>query len=118
MKGWFLLPDNNNRILATPGEPAQTRSEFYTESFSEVLVKNIGSFVVCEFLIGNDGLVEKYGILFAAGNNFITLYDREYDNYTVCDFYALKFLTIYNSKVRPPYFVPRNQQQRPNGRMR
>ena len=88
------------------------REPFYN-SFSEVLAQSIGYFAVCEFLIGTGGLVEKYGILFAAGTNFVTLYNREDDSYTTCDLYSLKFVTFYNSRVQPPNFVPR---QRPAAR--
>ena len=99
--------------------PPQNAEEFYTESFTEVLVRSIGYFVVCEFLIGTGGLVEKSGILYAAGNNFITLYDRESDSYTICDFYALKFVTVYNSRVRPATFIPRQNARmaQNNGRV-
>ena len=66
--------------------PPQSAREYYnTESVSDVLARGIGYFVVCEFLIGSGGLVEKYGILFAAGVNFLTLYDRDNDSDTTCD---------------------------------
>ena len=111
------MPENTVRPPAPPTDAAQARADYYSQSFLEVLSKSIGNFVVCEFLIGSNSLVEKYGILTSAGNNYLTLYDREYDNTTVCDFYSLKFITIYNTKVRPPQFVPR-QQFRQSTRMR
>lgn len=104
--------------LSASTPPPQNAEEFYTESFSDVLVRSIGYFVVCEFLIGTGGLEEKSGILYAAGNNFITLYDRESDSYTICDFYAVKFVTVYNSRVRPAAFTPRSNARmaQSNGR--
>ena len=90
----------------------QTAQEAYYNSFAEVLTQSIGYFAVCEFLIGTGGLVEKYGILFAAGINFVTLYDQENDSYTTCDLYSLKFVTFYNSRVRPANFVPRQSNVR------
>lgn len=96
-----------------PAAVPENADEYYTESLSEVLVRSIGYFAVCEFLIGSGGLVEKYGVLFAAGNNFVTLYDRENDSYTTCDLYSLKFVTIYNSHVRPSWFTPRQGGRAP-----
>ncbi|MCI8649535.1 MAG: hypothetical protein HFG20_05400 [Anaerotruncus sp.] len=81
--------------------PPQTTSEFYAESFSEVLIKSIGYYVVCEFLIGTNSVTVKEGILYAAGMNFLTLQDPDSDRFTVCDLYSLKFVTVYNS--RPQY---------------
>lgn len=97
----------------------QNAEEYYYESFSEVLAQSIGYFADCEFLIGTGGLVEKYGILFAAGTNFVTLYDRDNDSYTTCDLYALKFVTFYNTHSRPSNFVPRQngRASQQNGNM-
>lgn len=93
----------------------QSAQEAFYNSFSEVLAQSIGYFAVCEFLIGTGGLVEKYGILFAAGTNFVTLYNHDEDSYTTCDLYSLKFVTFYNSRVQPPNFVPRQSGRSPQG---
>ena len=85
-------------------DPPQTTEQWYTESFADVLEKSIGYFVLCEFLIGNSNLVERAGILYAAGMNFVTLYEPENDRYMVCDIYSLKFVTIYNTRTRPRNF--------------
>ena len=79
----------------------ENTNEWYTESFAEVLEKSIGYLVTCEFLIGSNNLVERSGILYAAGMNFVTLQEPENDRYMVCDMYSLKFVTIYNSRTRP-----------------
>ena len=77
-----------------------TYNEFYRESFAHVLQESIGYYVVCEFLVGVE-IVRKSGILFAAGVNFLTLLDTRTEGYTICDFYSLKFATIYNRKTIP-----------------
>ena len=84
-----------------PVTQPDSTSEFYRESFAEVLVDNIGIYVTCEFLIGTGGLVDKSGILYAAGVNFVTLYDDEQDRYITCDLYSLKFVTFYGSRPTP-----------------
>ena len=51
----------------------------YLRQFVSVLTENLGYYVVVEFLIGTSGLVQKEGILYNAGNNFITLYQSAED---------------------------------------
>lgn len=103
-----------DNIMQSPsnGTSPETTSEFYAESFGEVLVKSIGYFAVCEFLIGTNGLVEKSGQIYAAGVNFITLKEPDVEQFTICDIYSLKFATIYNSRVRPAHLVNRNNNTR------
>ena len=67
-----------------------------------ILQNNIGYYVVCDFLIGTDGLYTREGILYSAGTNFLTLFNPQNRTYTVCDIYSLKFITFYNSKTVPP----------------
>ena len=52
----------------------QNTEQVYASSFVSVLTENLGYYVVVEFLIGTSGLVQKEGIRYNAGNNFITLY--------------------------------------------
>ena len=92
------------------GQQANTTSEFYAESFSEVLAKSIGYFVTAEFLIGSNNLVERSGILYAVGNNFMTLQEGPYGPFMICDVYSVKFVTVYNSRTRPENFGQRNFQ--------
>ena len=73
------------------GQQANTTSEFYAESFSEVLAKSIGYFVTAEFLIGSNNLVERSGILYAVGNNFMTLQEGPDGPFMICDVYSVKF---------------------------
>ena len=92
------------------GQQANTTSEFYAESFSEVLAKSIGYFVTAEFLIGSNNLVERSGILYAVGNNFMTLQEGPDGPFMICDVYSVKFVTVYNSRTRPENFGQRNFQ--------
>ncbi len=105
--GYFDTPPSGNRLDPSPQEPAnevgnpQTTEEAYLGSFQAVLQDNLGYFVVIEFLIGTNGLTEKEGVLYAVGNNFVTLYEAETDRYIVCDLFSIKFVTFF--------------RQRPNG---
>ena len=67
----------------------------------EQLQTAIGYYVSCEFLIGTQILETRDGILAKVGTNFLTLYQPNLERYIVCDLYALKFITIYNSTTIP-----------------
>lgn len=69
--------------------------------FADILANNLGYYVICEFLIGTNNIVYKDGILYAAGNNFLTLYQEEEDRYVVCDFFSLRFVNFYDSTTKP-----------------
>lgn len=88
----------------------QPRNDFHeqgTISQSQVLMLGeqlqtaIGYYVSCEFLIGTQILETRDGILAKVGTNFLTLYQPNLERYIVCDLYALKFITIYNSTTVP-----------------
>lgn len=91
---------------ASAVEDPQNLEEVYLGSFLSVLRDNLGYYVVIEFLIGTGNLVEKEGILYAAGNNFVTLYEQETDRYIVCDLFSIKFVTFYNQTSRPRSRMP------------
>lgn len=96
-----LQPDYNS-------DP-QTSEEVYRSSLNATLRNNIGQYVICEFLIGTSTTVLKDGIIYSVGNNFLTLYQEEEDRYIVCDIYAVKFITFFNSRTRPRNIrIPRN----------
>lgn len=100
-----LMPGEPERIIADP----QNADEAYRASLNATLSRNIGYYVICEFLIGTSNLVVRDGTIYSVGNNFITLYQAEEDRYVVCDIYSLKFITFYDSRTRPRYVrVPRN----------
>ena len=82
--------------MVNPGQQAQ-----FNSSLAEILANNLGYYVICEFLIGTNNIVYKDGILYAAGNNFLTLYQEEEDRYVVCDFFSLRFVNFYDSTTKP-----------------
>ena len=105
----------NNPLNLQPGEPQnviadpQTSEEVYRASLNSTLSNNIGQYVVCEFLIGTNATVLKDGVIYSVGVNFLTLYQEEENRYVVCDIYALKFITFFNSRSRPRNLrIPRN----------
>ena len=106
MKGAFDMPmetrlDTIMKNDASSTETPNTTREFYTESFSEVLIQSIGYFAVCQFVVGTNLLVEQSGLIYAAGSNFVTLKDPDEDQFTICDIFSLRFATIYKSQTRP-----------------
>lgn len=79
-------------------ENPQNNEEVYLGSYASILRENIGAYVVVEFLIGTTGLISKEGILYNAGNNFITLYNDVDNYYTVCDLYSIKFVNFFDPR--------------------
>lgn len=55
----------------------------------------IGSRITAEFLIGTNTYLEKSGKLLAVGANYIVLQEAMTDDILVCDFFNIKFVTIY-----------------------
>jgi hypothetical protein len=55
----------------------------------------IGNRVKVEFLVGANTYLEKSGKLLAVGANFIVLQEAMTDDLLVCDFFNIKFVTIY-----------------------
>lgn len=98
-----VMPADTQSEIADP----QSNSDVFYGSFSSILMQNLGQYVVVEFLVGTNRLESKEGILYSAGINFITLYDPIEDRYTVCDFYSVRFVTIYNTTTIPPSRMPR-----------
>lgn len=82
-------------------ENPQSNEEVYLGSFSSILRENLGAYVICEFLIGTNGLERKEGYLYSGGINYITLYQPSEEQYTVCDLYSLKFVTFVDTRLRP-----------------
>ena len=98
--------DSPNRFNFSQPAP---RNDFYeqgiaesqTMMLSEQLQTSIGYYVSCDFLIGTQIIETRDGILAKVGTNFLTLYQPNLERYIVCDLYALKFITIYNSTSVP-----------------
>lgn len=70
-------------------------------SMQQILGKNIGEYIVAEFLIGTERLMRKQGILYFVGTSFVTLYDDMHNNYIVCDIFSIKFVYFYYPGQRP-----------------
>lgn len=75
--------------------------EGYIGSMQQILSKNTGLYVTCEFLVGTQNIEVKEGILYSVGVSYIVIYDVDYNRYSVCDFYSLKFITFYEPGRRP-----------------
>ena len=82
-------------------ENPQTNQEVYQGSLRGVISRNLGVYVICEFLIGTNNIVVKDGILYASGNNYITPYQEDNNRYVLCDLYAIKFINFYDARSKP-----------------
>lgn len=60
-----------------------------------ILTTQIGKKVTVDFLIGSNTLTDRTGTLLAVGINYIVLREIETDDLLICDFYTIKFVTIY-----------------------
>lgn len=60
-----------------------------------ILTTQIGKKVTVDFLIGSNTLTDRTGTLLAVGINYIVLRETETDDLLICDFYNIKFVTIY-----------------------
>lgn len=70
-------------------------------SMQQILAKNIGQYVVIEFLIGTERLMRKQGLLFHVGRSYVTLYDEDRNNFITCDIFSVKFVYFYLPNDRP-----------------
>ncbi len=73
-------------------QPITTESLQYLNGF---LRTQIGNRVKVEFLIGTNTYLDKSGLLVAVGANYIILQEAMSDDFIVCDFFNIKFITIY-----------------------
>ena len=100
MQDIALNSANENGSINTP-PPQDFNTPAMQGSVQQFLSDNLGEFVVVEFLIGTQTMVQKAGILYAVGNNYVTLYQDLEDRYVVCDLYSIKFVTFYNTRSTP-----------------
>lgn len=82
--------------------PEDFNTDAMRGSMQQMLSDNLGQFVVCEFIIGTEGLARKEGVLYDVGRSYVTLYDEPYRRYIVCDVFSIKFVTFYEPGQRPP----------------
>ncbi|MCI8407130.1 MAG: hypothetical protein HFE43_09100 [Oscillospiraceae bacterium] len=100
-------------ITTPPNEDFNTNS--MNGSIQQILNDNLGSFVVCDFLIGTENMVHKEGILYFVGRNYVTLYEEVSMTYIVCDIFSIKFITFYQPGRRPRNRPVVNNGYRQNG---
>lgn len=72
--------------------PITAESIQYLNGF---LRSQIGRRVRIDFLVGNNCLVTKDGFLLAVGANFLLINPTDTDDILACDFFNIKFITIY-----------------------
>ena len=95
---------NGNTGNFNPGNvtnPPMDQLPGFVGSWQQALKNNLGQYCIIEFLIGTTGLVQKEGVLFDVGMSFVTLFDPRTENYIVCDFYSIKFVTFPASRNLP-----------------
>ena len=73
-------------------QPISTESVEFLNGF---LRTQIGNRVRVEFLVGTNTYLEKSGKLIAVGGNYIILQEAMSDDMLVCDFFTIKFITIF-----------------------
>lgn len=92
--------DPNDRVTGA-SKPGEANNCHPTEgSVGEVLLRCVGRHVTVDFLVGTDTMITKSGILYEVGMSYITLYDEGAGAYTICDFYAIKFVTLADPAKR------------------
>lgn len=103
---------NGNGSNFTPGGPTNPPMEQlpgFVGSWQQVLSNNVGQYCVIDFLIGTSGLVQKEGVLFDVGMSFVTLFDPRSEDYIVCDFYSIKFVTFPARQNLPAGKIPKRR---------
>lgn len=75
--------------------PALGISSESVQFLNGFLRTQIGNRMKVEFLVGTNTYLEKSGKLVAVGANFIVLQEAMSDDLLVCDFFTIKFITIY-----------------------
>lgn len=83
--------------------PINFDTEEMRGSMQNILSKNIGEYVVIEFLIGTGMIMRKQGILYYVGTSYVTLYDNRENNFIVCDIFSVKFVYFFFPGDRPDY---------------
>lgn len=96
-QGLHMGPDEPTNQVLDP----QSNADVTRGSMLQDLADNLGYYVEIDFLIGTQNIVTRGGILYAVGNNYVTLYQDLEDRYVVCDLYSIKFVTFYNTRSTP-----------------
>lgn len=105
------MAELNGRNFQTGGtaNPPMEQLPGFAGSWQQVLSNNIGEYCIIDFLIGTAGLTQKEGILYDVGMSFVTLFEPRSENYVVCDFYSIKFVTFPARQNLPTARAPRKR---------
>ena len=82
----------------------------YQASLRSLLDRNVGYFVVATFLVGSNQPVTWQGILHSVGNDYVVIYQPDYERYISGDLYSLKFVQFHNVKGVPYCAASQNWQ--------
>ena len=97
--------NNANTAAQESGINTPTPPDFNTPamegSLQQFLADNLGEYVVVEFLIGTQTLVQKAGILYAVGTSVMNLSQEVSQTFITCDLFSVKFVTFYLPGHRP-----------------
>lgn len=94
------LSDMQNDLPMEVIQAPTSVGEAYLGSWKALLSRYEGSYVVATFLVGTQNTVSWEGILFDAGNDYLTIYQEDRDRYIVSDYYSLKFIEFYDVQRR------------------
>jgi len=86
--------------MADTHTPADN-SQAYQASLRSLLSRNIGYYIICTFLVGNQQHVSWQGILHTVGSDYLVLYQPDFERYVSCDLYSLKFVQFHDSRTAP-----------------
>ena len=86
--------------MADTHTPADS-SQAYQASLRSLLSRNIGYYIICTFLVGNQQHVSWQGILHTVGSDYLVLYQPDFERYISCDLYSLKFVQFHDSRTAP-----------------
>lgn len=92
----ILAPSEAARAVPLSGsaQPAPLTLES-TEYLNGFLRTQIGRRVRVQFLLGSNTFTDKAGLLLDVGANYILLQEADSDDLLVCDFFNIRFVTIY-----------------------
>lgn len=96
------VPGTSGRPAAAQGtmpitpltQPAAVTLESL-QYFNGYLRTQIGRKVTVDFLIGTNTFIDKTGTLLGVGANYLLLREIESDDLLICDFFSVKFVTVY-----------------------
>lgn len=90
--------DERNNIINKANISSQTRQAGDAVSnTSSFLKEQLGKIMRIEFLIGQNILQERIGVLEEVGTNFVLLRALESDTLIYCDIHSIKFINIPTS---------------------